>query len=110
MNSLIEIFAMAPGGGQGGQPQSFLTFLPLIAIFVVMYFLIIMPQSKQRKQLQKMIAELEKGDKVMTTGGIIGTIGGIKEAENTVYLKVTDTVKIEVAKSAIGKVLKKRGT
>jgi len=91
------------GGRQGG--SAFWAFLPFILIFVIIYLLMIRPQSKKQKELQRMIASLKKGDKVVTVGGIYGTIAGIKEKEGTLILKVDDNVKIEVAKSSVAKKL-----
>jgi preprotein translocase subunit YajC len=90
--------APVPGGGIG----SF--FVPLIFIFVIMYFVMIRPQKKRQDQQQKLIASLKSGDRVVTNGGIHGLISNVKES--TVLLKVADNVKIEVDKSAITNVLK----
>jgi len=87
-----------PGGGIG----SF--FVPLIFIFIIMYFVMIRPQKKRQQQQQKLIASLKSGDRVVTNAGIHGLISNVKEA--TVLLKVADNVKIEVDKSAITNVLK----
>ena len=90
--------AAVPGGGIG----SF--FVPLIFIFVIMYFVMIRPQKKRQDQQQKLIASLKSGDRVVTNAGIHGLISNVKES--TVLLKVADNVKIEVDKSAITNVLK----
>ena len=83
---------------QQGNP--ILAFLPLLVMFVVFYFLLIRPQQKRQKDVDRMIQELKKGDKVTTTGGIIGTVAGIQN--DYVILKVGDSeTKIEVLKSAI---------
>jgi preprotein translocase subunit YajC len=87
-----------PGGGIG----SF--FVPLILIFVIMYFVMIRPQKKRQEQQQKLIASLKTGDRVVTNAGIHGLISNVKE--NTVLLKVADNVKIEMEKSAITNVVK----
>ena len=87
-----------PGGGIG----SF--FVPLILIFIIMYFVMIRPQKKRQEQQQKLIASLKSGDRVVTNAGIHGLISNVKES--TVLLKVADNVKIEVDKSAITNVLK----
>lgn len=71
----------------------------LILIFVVMWFFMIRPQRKQQKELEKFRNELKKGDKVITAGGIYGTIGEIEE--KTVLLKVDGDVKIRVDKGSI---------
>src|SRR3546814_15815467 len=64
-------YAQAAGGG-GGDP--FMTFLPIILIFVVFYFLLIRPQQKKAKQHREMVSALRRGDKVVTAGGMIGTV------------------------------------
>src|SRR5215813_5907970 len=103
---LYVIFAQAqtgspssvPGGGIG----SF--FVPLIFIFIIMYFVMIRPQKKRQEQQQKLIASLKTGDLVVTNAGIHGLISNVKET--TVLVKVADNVKIEMDKSAITTVLK----
>jgi preprotein translocase subunit YajC len=90
--------APVPGGGIG----SF--FVPLIFIFIIMYFVMIRPQKKRQQQQQQLIASLKSGDRVVTNAGIHGLISNVKE--NTVLLKVADNVKIEIDKSAVTNVLK----
>ena len=87
-----------PGGGIG----SF--FVPLIFIFIIMYFVMIRTQKKRQEQQQKLIAALKTGDRVVTNAGIHGLISNVKET--TVLVKVADNVKIEIDKSAITNVLK----
>ena len=87
-----------PGGGIG----SF--FVPLIFIFIIMYFVMIRPQKKRQEQQQKLIAALKTGDRVVTNAGIHGLISNVKET--TVLVKVADNVKIEIDKSAITNVQK----
>ena len=72
---------------------------PIAAIFLVFYFLVIAPASKQRRKTQEMLSALKKGDRVVTSGGIYGTIQGV-EAE-VVYLKIAENVKVKVQRSAI---------
>ena len=87
-----------PGGGIG----SF--FVPLIFIFIIMYFVMIRPQKKRQEQQQKLIGNLKTGDRVVTNAGIHGLISNVKET--TVLVKVADNVKIEMDKSAITNVMK----
>jgi len=87
-----------PGGGIG----SF--FVPLIFIFIIMYFVMIRPQKKRQEQQQKLVSSLKTGDRVVTNAGIHGLISNVKET--TVLVKVADNVKIEIDKSAITNVLK----
>jgi len=86
-----------PAGGIG-------FFVPLIFIFIIMYFVMIRPQKKRQQQQQNLIASLKTGDRVVTNAGIHGLISNVKE--NTVLVKVADNVKIEMDKSAITTVLK----
>ena len=85
-----------PGAGGGGGLSLIIMFG---LIFVFMYFFMIRPQQRKEKQRQKMIAELKKGDKVLTNSGIVGTIYNIKD--NIFVVKVDEEVKIEFVKSAI---------
>ena len=90
------ILAQAPVG----QANPFVAFMPLILMFVVFYFLLIRPQQKRQKELREMIQNLKKGDRIVTSGGVIGTVAGIQE--DYVILKVGDAeTKMEVLKSAI---------
>ena len=70
-----------------------------------MYLLIFRPQAKKQKQQKMMIEMLKKGDKIVTVGGIYGQIVGIKEKEGTIVVKISDTTKIELARSSIAKVM-----
>ncbi|GAC1620006.1 MAG: hypothetical protein PVS2B2_05570 [Candidatus Acidiferrum sp.] len=72
---------------------------PLLLMFGIMYFMVIMPQQRQRKKMQEMLAALKNGDKVITNGGIYGTINGMDG--DTVILKIAEQVKIRIARSAI---------
>lgn len=88
----------AQGGQQGG---GILMWLPWILIFVVFYFLLIRPQQKRQKEHRSLLESLRKGDKVVTSSGMFGTIAGINDKENIVVLKVSENVKIEFLKSSI---------
>ena len=96
----------APPGGSG-QGNPFALWLPIILIFAIMYFLISRPQAKKQKQQRMMIEALRKGDKIVTTGGIYGTIAGIKEKEGTIIVKVDDNTKIEMVKSSVAQIVEK---
>jgi len=85
--------------GAGGLIGSFLPFIAIIAIF---YFLIIRPQSKKRKETEKMLSSLKKGDRIVTIGGLYGTIQNVRDT--TVIIKVDDGVKLEFLRSAISSV------
>lgn len=108
MSYLMHVIAMAPTGSGAQQGNPVLSFLPLIAIIAIMYFLMIRPQAKKQKEHKAMLEAVQKGDRIMTTGGIIGTIAGVKENEGLLVVKIADNVKIEISRSAIAQVLKKR--
>jgi len=86
-------------GGQGGNP--ILQMLPLLLIIPIFYLFLIRPQQKKQKEHQKMLAELKRGDKVVTNSGIIGNIWGINEKDNVIVLKVGEETKIEFLRTAI---------
>jgi preprotein translocase subunit YajC len=81
------------------QPSGFVTFLPLVLIMVVFYFLLIMPAQRRQKKTAQMLGQLKNGDKVITNGGIYGTIVGLDN--DTVQLRIADQVKIKLSRSAI---------
>jgi preprotein translocase subunit YajC len=87
----------------GGAAALLVQVMPILAIGLVFYFLVIAPANKQRKKTQEMLGSLKKGDRVVTSGGIYGTIQGV-EAE-VVYLKIADNVKVKVSRSAVSGVV-----
>ena len=105
MNSFVLYLLMAaPQGAEGAQPPNpLMTFLPFVAIIAIFYFLIIRPQNKKQKETQKMLSQLKKGDKIVTIGGIHGTIQTVKE--QTVIVKVDEETKLEFSRSAISNVV-----
>lgn len=99
MTFIAAFLLQASGGGLA------FGLLPMVAIFAVFYFLLIMPQSRRQKAWQKMVNELQTGDKVVTSGGMRGTIVTIKD--DSVYLKLPpDGLRVEVAKTAVTGVAK----
>ena len=100
MDSVNGFFPLLQAGGGGQMASMFVTFG---LVFVVMYFLIIRPQSKRQKQAKAMLAALKRGDRVATIGGIRGVVHSIKD--DAVVLKVDDNTKIEFTKSAVVTVL-----
>lgn len=101
MIDLAYAAGQAPSGGGPGAAVTQILFF--VAIFAIFYFLLIRPQQKQRKDRERMLTALKKGDRVATTGGLHGTVVGI--GEQTVTLKIADQVKVEVDRSAIGRVV-----
>lgn len=96
-------FAQASGGGGLGLTN----LLPLILIFVIMYFLLIRPQQKKVKEHKAMVEALKKGDNVVTQGGVIGRITKVKDNENEVEVEITSGVTVKVVRSTISQVMKK---
>ena len=83
------------GGSQGGLMGLF----PLLVIFALFYFILIAPMRKKQKALQQMIGALKNGDKVVTSGGVYGTVMSV--GDKVIQLRVADQVKIEISKSAV---------
>jgi preprotein translocase subunit YajC len=108
MNSFVIPLLMGGfGGASGGEGSpggsSLITsLLPFAAIIAIFYFLIIRPQNKKQKDTQRMLSALKKGDKVVTVGGIHGTIQSVKES--SVIVRIDDTVKVEFSRSAISSI------
>jgi preprotein translocase subunit YajC len=88
---------------QGGGGSSWSGFVMIALIFVIFYFLLIRPQQRKQKEHQKMVESLKKGDRVITSGGVYGTVVGVKD--NIVVLKIAENVKVEFAKSAVSHIL-----
>lgn len=87
---------MQQSGGGGGA----LLWLPLVATFAIFYLLLILPQQKRQKKWQKMLGELKNGDRVVTSGGIRGTVIALRE--DHIHLRVPpDNLRLEVARSAV---------
>ncbi len=98
------LLAMAPQGGEGGGGSLISTLIMFGAIFAIFYFMIIRPQQKRAKEREKLLSNIEKGDKIITSGGVHATIVGIEE--KTVLIEIAPNVKIKIERSAIGSVVK----
>jgi preprotein translocase subunit YajC len=101
MLDLAYAAAQAPDGGGAGSITAQLLFFA--AIFAIFYFLLVRPQQKQRKEREAMLAAVKKGDRVVTTSGLHGTVVAL--TENTVTLKVADQVKLDFDRAAIGRIV-----
>ena len=88
------------------EPSPLLQFLPLIFLFVVIYFLLIRPQQKKQKEHANMVAKLDKNDEVITVGGLHATV--ISVGDKTAIIRIADNVKVEIEKSSIVQVTKSR--
>jgi preprotein translocase subunit YajC len=93
-------------GGQAGGAAVFGSFLPLILIFLIMYFLLIRPQQKKLKEHKAMVEALRRGDQVLTQGGIIGKVTKVQE-DGVVEVEIADNVKVKVARHTITSVMNK---
>lgn len=100
---------IAVGGGNAaaaGQTSSLLSMAPMVLIFVVFYFLMIRPQQKKVREHQKMVEGLRRGDKVITSGGIIGKIVKVSD-DNEATVEIADGIQIRVVRSTISQVVAK---
>ena len=101
---LMESLAWAEGTGgaaAGGGAGGFLSLIPFLLIFVIFYFLLIRPQQQKQKQQQALLDAVKKGDKVVTTSGIWGTITNL--GKDTVTLQIADNTKIKMQRENISR-------
>ncbi|MBA4352921.1 MAG: preprotein translocase subunit YajC [Rhodobacter sp.] len=96
-------YAQAAGAGAG---SAFASFIPLILIFAIMYFLLIRPQQKKLKEHKAMIEALRRGDQVVTQGGIVGKVTKVQE-DGMVEVEIAENVKVKVLKGTIAQVMNK---
>jgi len=100
--------AYAQTAGAGGS-DFLVSMLPLILIFVVFYFLLIRPQQQKMKAHRAMIAAVKRGDKVLTAGGIYGTVTKVEEAEDVAIVEIAKDVRVRVARATISDMVSKPG-
>jgi len=100
MNMLIGLILQQQ---QGGFEQLLSTIVPFLLIIVVFYFLILRPQQKRQKERQRLLESVKKGDKIITTGGIHGSVEGVED--KSVLIKIDDNVKVKLEKSGIGVII-----
>jgi preprotein translocase subunit YajC len=105
--ALLSILVQA-AAQTAGDPPAYIQFLPLVAMAVIFYFLILRPQMKRQKDLQQKISTMKKGDQVVTAGGLIAKV--IKVDETTVDLEIAPGVKVRAVKSTIGEIVPPGGT
>jgi len=96
----------ASGGGAGAPGVDVMSFLPLVLIFVVFYFLLIRPQQKKLKEHKSMVDSLRRGDRIVTAGGIIGTVTRVG-ADDEVTVEIAEGVRVRLVRSTITTVLAK---
>lgn len=106
LNGLTFLAQAATGTQQQGGPPTILTLAPFLLMFVVLYFVMIRPQSKKARELAEMVKSMKPGDKVLTNSGIVGVVVSVKD--KTVAIRSADT-KLEVLKSAVSEITERSG-
>jgi len=101
MSSILAMAAPPGGGGEGSMMSTLIMFGLIIAIF---YFMILRPQQKRQKERQQMLEAVKKGDRVITAGGLHGTVAGLDE--KTVLVQVAETVKLKFDRTAITSIIR----
>jgi len=97
--AILGVLAMTPRSPGGEQPNFLFSLIPFALIFVMFYFLLIAPARKKQKKHTEMMGNLKPGDRVITNGGIHGTVAGV--SDHVVQIKIADQVKIEISKNAV---------
>jgi preprotein translocase subunit YajC len=97
---LVNIaYAMGQGGGPDGGAAGFASFIPLVLMFAIFYFLLIRPQQKRNKEHRGMIANLKKGDRIVTSGGLHGRVTGLDET--TLTVEIADKVRVKISRGNV---------
>mgnify|MGYP002381342392 FL=1 len=96
------------GAAQGG--SALMSFVPLILVVVIFYFFLVRPQQRRMAEYQKLVSSLRRGDRVVTTGGIIGTIHKVEDNSPDVTVEIAEGVRVRVQRNAIAEVLAKTGS
>ena len=102
---MLEFFVSNAWAAPAQQPGGLISFLPLIVLFAVFYFLLIRPQLKQAKQHKQLVAGLVKGDEVVTTGGLLGKIKEV--GDNFIVVEIAKETDVKVQKQAVSAVMPK---
>ncbi|MGB9773349.1 MAG: preprotein translocase subunit YajC [Bacteroidota bacterium] len=102
--SLHLLVAMQSSGAQTGAGSFLSTIIMFVLIFLIFWLLIIRPQQKRQKERQKMLDSVKKGDKVITIGGVHGTVVGIDE--KTLLIQIADNVKVKYERSAVSQIIR----
>jgi len=100
---MTPLYAAEQVAQQAQQPGIIASLMPLLILFAIFYFLVILPQKKQAKQHQEMVDSLKKGDKIVTAGGIIAEV--VKNEEDFIKAKINDNVEVKITKDAIARKL-----
>src|SRR4051812_24149060 len=100
---ISEAYAQAAGAGASGGAGMLVQFAPLVLIFVVFYFLLIRPQQKRAKEHRDMLGSVRRGDRVVTGGGIVGSV--IKVADDELTVEIAENVRVKVIRSTVTTIL-----
>ncbi|MFH1842839.1 MAG: preprotein translocase subunit YajC [bacterium] len=104
--SLVHFLAMAqPGEGSGGGGAAMMNFGFIIVMFAIIYFLMIRPQQKRHKKHQEMLKSLKKGDRIVTSGGLIAKVLNVKD--DRLVATIAEGVKVEIARNSVATVIEK---
>jgi preprotein translocase subunit YajC len=100
---ISNAYAMGMGGAAEGGAAGFASFIPLVLMFVIFYFLLIRPQQKRSKEHRSLIANLKKGDRIITSGGLHGRVTGMDEV--TLTVEIADKVRVKINRSNVAGVI-----
>ncbi len=103
-NFLIPAAYAQSAGGSGGV-SGLMSFLPFVAVFAIMYFLLIRPQQQRQKQLKSELKSLRRGDRIVTAGGVVGVVQRTKEESSEVEVEIAPNVRVMVMRETISTVL-----
>jgi preprotein translocase subunit YajC len=103
--NLISIAHAQGAAAQSGPESTLVSLLPIVVMFVILYFVMIRPQMKRQKETRAMIEALAKGDEVVTTGGLVGRV--TKVGDNYLQVEIADKLEVQVQRSAVSMVLPK---
>lgn len=105
MNVLAYAMGTGGSGSSGGEGAGFISFVPLILMFAIFYFLLIRPQQKKAKQHRELLSALKKGDKVISSGGLHGTVTGL--TDDVVTMEIAPKVRVKVSRGSVSAVVAK---
>ncbi len=105
MSNFLIPAAYAQSAGGGGAGSSLMSFLPFIGVFVIMYFLMIRPQQQKQKQLQNELKTLRRGDRIVTSGGIIGIVQKSRDDSQEIEVEIAPNVRVMVLRNTVSTVL-----
>ena len=99
MNFLVYAMGAGSSGGAEGQGAGFGAFIPIILMFAIFYFLLIRPQQKKAKQHREMVSTLKKGDRIISSGGLHGTVTGL--TDDVVTVEIAPKVRVKISRGSV---------